>query len=295
MTLKAIKAKIKSVKNLKKITRALEVVSTVKLQKTKDQAENMREYLKDLLFVLSAIWGYIDLFSSSKVENSDKELCILITSDRWLCWNLNSKLLRKFYEETKSKKDNIDVFVVGKKWLEYAVRLGYNVVWSINLKDNFSEENLLPLYTFVEKNLFNYKQGYLYFNYFKNTLVQIPTKINFYPLSEEVFSSFVESLGIENYDKPNIKGKDLLIEPDIETLIKEVKRQIRNYLIYSAILQNKTGEHAARMIAMKNAKDNSEKMIKSLTLSFNKARQAAITKEISEITSAKMAIEEGQN
>ena len=291
MSLKAIKAKIKSVKNLKKITRALEVVSTVKLQRVKDQSEKLKNYLQDLLMIVSFLGEKVDIFEENN-NFADKQLAIVVTSDRWLCWSLNSKLLKKVYENYKDQKGKVDFFVIGKKWLEYLVRMWFNVVGNLRLKDTFEEKDLLPLYSFLNQKFANYWKIDIWFNYFKNTLVQIPVDMQIYPFKKDNFISFLKQIDIDTNVEFKISNKELIIEPDIESVRKEIMRQIRNYMIYSAILQNKTWEHAARMIAMKNAGDNSDKMIKTLTLSFNKARQASITKEISEITSAKMAIEE---
>lgn len=291
MSLKAIKAKIKSVKNLKKITRALEVVSTVKLQRVKDQSEKLKNYLQDLLMIVSFLGEKVDIFEENN-NFADKQLAIVVTSDRWLCWSLNSKLLKKVYENYKDQKGKVDFFVIGKKWLEYLVRMWFNVVGNLRLKDTFEEKDLLPLYSFLNQKFANYWKIDIWFNYFKNTLVQIPVDMQIYPFKKDNFISFLKQIDIDTNLEFKIFNKELIIEPDIESVRKEIMRQIRNYMIYSAILQNKTWEHAARMIAMKNAGDNSDKMIKTLTLSFNKARQASITKEISEITSAKMAIEE---
>ena len=291
MSLKAIKAKIKSVKNLKKITRALEVVSTVKLQRVKDQSEKLKNYLQDLLMIISFLGEKVDIFEENN-NFADKQLAIVVTSDRWLCWSLNSKLLKKVYENYKDQKGKVDFFVIGKKWLEYLVRMWFNVVGNLRLKDTFEEKDLLPLYSFLNQKFANYWKIDIWFNYFKNTLVQIPVDMQIYPFKKDNFISFLKQIDIDTNLEFKIFNKELIIEPDIESVRKEIMRQIRNYMIYSAILQNKTWEHAARMIAMKNAGDNSDKMIKTLTLSFNKARQASITKEISEITSAKMAIEE---
>ena len=112
-----------------------------------------------------------------------------------------------------------------------------------------------------------------------------------FPLSVEEMQTFFAEVGV-TFDGTSVRADaDVLVEPDIETVRTEIKRQIRNYVIMSALVQNKTGEHAARMIAMKSAKDNATGFVKSLTLKYNKERQAAITKEISEIVSAKIAIE----
>ncbi len=291
--MKVIKAKIKSVKNLKKITKALEIVSTVKLQKVKDSTDKLKSYFIDLLFIIETVWDKANIFSPDRVY-SNKSLYILVSTDRWLCWSLNSKLFKKFLDDVENTdKSNIDVFVIGKKWLEFVLRSGFNVVWQLNLSDNFTEEEMIPLFTFLENALENaqYKDVKIYFNFFKNTLVQYPVSLDIYPLEKKNIYDFFKQVNLDYSFSSNIGNKSLIVEPDEETLIKEIKRQIRNYLIMGVVLQNKAWEHASRMIAMKNATDNSQSMIKKLTLSFNKARQAAITQEISEIVSAKMAME----
>lgn len=122
-------------------------------------------------------------------------------------------------------------------------------------------------------------------------MTQIPTSSQLFPITADSFEKLLTELEITYEATAHIGAKELAIEPDIHTYVREVKRQLRNYAIASAVIQNKTGEHAARMIAMKSAKDNAISFVKSLTLSFNKARQGSITQEISEIVSAKIAIE----
>ncbi len=288
--LRAIKTQIKSVWNLKKITRALEVVSTVKLQKLKNQAESLKDYLVDLMTIVSTVGRYHSIFGETTQSVSAKKLVVVISSERGLCWGLNSKLLRKINKECG--KENVEYFVIGKKGLEYFKRVGADIVWSLAVGDNFTEETLLPLFTFFDQALTSneYAEVKLYFNYFKNSMFQIPTSVELFPFRQEAFSQFLEDINVDIVE-PEIGDKDLMIEPDVETYMDELRRQIRNFVIMSAMVQNKTGEHAARMIAMKNAKDNATQFSKSLKLTFNKARQWAITQEISEIVSAKIAIE----
>ncbi len=293
--LKQIKTKIKSVKNLQKITKALEIVSTVKLQKTKGQADALKHYLIDLMAILAQVGEKIDLFDASQEQtskNSEKNLIIVVTSERGLCGGLNSKLLRKVYAETAQSENN-EFFIIGKKWLEFGKRAGRNIVGSLSAGDIYSEEDMLPLFSFFDVALDerSYKEIKLYFNYFKNTMTQLPTQSFLYPITKTSFEKLLKELELSYTISNQMDSKDLLVEPDIATYLKEIKRQIRNYAIASAVIQNKTGEHAARMIAMKSAKDNASGFVKSLTLSYNKARQGSITQEISEIVSAKIAIE----
>jgi F-type H+-transporting ATPase subunit gamma len=290
--LKQIKSKIKSVSNLKKITRALEVVSTVKLQKTKTQAENLKDYLADLLALVASVWG-VDNLLTPPATTSTKTLCIVCSSERGLCGALNTRLFRKVLQDMTGTGTDADVFVLGKKWLEFFKRTKLPIVWALHLGDSYSENNLLPLYALLDEAMQSgkYAEVRLYFNYFKNVITQLPASIQLSPLSAQTFATFCEDVALDYGIALGAPGKELLVEPSRDVYLTELKRQVRNYILASAILQNKTGEHAARMIAMKNAKDNSIAFIKQLTLAYNKARQGAITQEISEIVSAKIAIE----
>ncbi len=291
--LKAIKTKINSIKNLKKITTALEIVSTVKLQKVKAQTEHLKSYFLDLYYILSHIGDPQIIFGQEETNSvADRGLIVLISTDRGLAWALNHKLFKKLFDELRDEWDKLDFFVIGKKWLEFVNRSGGNVVGFLDIPDIIEENHFLPLMEYIYESI---KQGKYYkilsyFNFFKNVVVQIPASLSIYPLDLEAFEDLQSDLSLRLEQKPVIK-KDFLIEPDLPTVIKEFKRQVVNYLIMTSILQNKTWEFASRMLAMKNAKDNSSAMIKDLTLIFNKERQSKITQEVSEIVSAKEAIE----
>jgi F-type H+-transporting ATPase subunit gamma len=294
--LKQIKTKIKSVSNLKKITRALEVVSTVKLQKAKGQAEALKEYLAALLKIITSVGLNLNMFETSDTkpasdEQQTKELAIIVTTERGLCGSINSKLLRKAISDQKWK--TTDWFVIGKKWLEFLKRADQNIVGSLNISDNFKQEELLPLYTFFDVSLSqgNYSSVKIYFNYFKNSIIQIPTSIQVMPFDSIALQIFLDEIGMSFANLEIPAGDTMIIEPNHELLKIELKRQMRNYMINAAVIQNKAWEHASRMIAMKNAKDNATGFVKKLTLNYNKTRQGVITQEISEIVSAKIAIE----
>jgi len=287
---KAIKAKIKSINNIQKITSALEIVSTVKLQKVKQQADNFKHYMNEFLYILDMV-DFSRIFQD-KTQQSGKELLVVVGSEKGLCGALNSKLFKKVYDETKSNKENYDVFAVGKKALEFFTRTGYNIVGVLNLKDNFSEKDLAELRAFLIKSLDDkkYDKITIVFNYFKNTMVQIPTNLQVYPLLRENFEEFAKTIELDvNLDKEY--NQDIIIEPSEEEFYDFVMKKFISDMVYGSVLQNKAWEHASRMIAMKNAKDNSIDLKKTLTISYNKQRQAAVTQEISEIVSAKVAME----
>lgn len=291
--LKQIKAKIKSVSNLKKITRALEIVSTVKLQKVKHQADGLRTFLVYVLKIFSMMWTKEDLFAyDDKNISATQSAMIVVTSERGLCGWLNTKLLRHMLHSVDLK--TTDFFVVGKKWLEFLKRAWANIVGNIVMSDKLLQREVLPMISFFDQAIEQWTYGSisLVFNYFKNSITQIPTTMQIFPATKEHIDVFFHEIQASISVPENLPyEKDMLVEPTIHIVREEIKRQIRNYVIMSALVQNKTGEHAARMIAMKSAKDNATGFVKSLTLKFNKERQSAITKEISEIVSAKIAIE----
>ena len=293
---KKIKSQITSVANIQQITKALEIVATVKLQKVKQQAENYREFMIEFLRIVQVINSKTNIFNKEERKTTGKNLVIVTGTNKWLCWSLNNKLFKQVFSDLKKEKWETEVFCIGKKTLEFFSRTNFNVVGNTEIDDEFSEEDLSDLFNFLKSALTNrkYDNVKIYFNYFKNAITQVPLSLNLFPLNEESFENFTQELGIDIKEMltDEIKNKELTLEPTPYELAKEMRKQLLQHMIYGAILQNKTGEFAARMVAMKNAKDNSNSMIKDLKLSFNKARQWAITQEISEIVGAKMAIED---
>lgn len=246
-----------------------------------------------ILRIFWTISPKVDLFGQEwENTNATRTAVMVVTSERGLCGWLNTKLLRKVIQENDLA--TTDFFVVGKKGLEFLKRVNATIVGHIQVGDAVSSQELLAVYTFFEQAIqkWHYNKVSLYFNFFRNSIIQIPTSIQVFPLSLTEIKMFFDGIELPlAVPWTEHDTTDLLIEPSLEEVRQEVRRQIRNYVILSVLVQNKTGEHAARMIAMKNAKDNATGFVKSLTLKFNKERQAAITKEISEIVSAKIAIE----
>ena len=290
---KAIKAKIKSIWNIKKITSALEIVSTVKLQKVKERAENFKDYMTEFLYILDMVdlWKILWQKEDIKSENS---LIVVVSTEKWLCGSLNSKLFKKIYDETNEDKENIDVLCIWKKALEFFTRMWYNVIWTENLKDNFEEKDLNTIKWVISKSIDEkkYKDIKVYYNYFKNTMTQIPSWLQIFPLEKENFEEFAKIIELDiSSITINEFNWDIIIEPSESDYYEFVYKKFISDMIYGAVLENKAWEHASRMIAMKNAKDNSIDLQKTLTVKYNKQRQAAVTQEISEIVGAKSAME----
>ena len=294
---KLIRGKIKSVGNLQKIIKALEIVSTIKLQKLKSKTNNFKLFMLEFLRVLESLKEHINLFDSHKQQENGKELIVVVSSDKWLCGWINTKLLKHIAQKYQDSdfKQNVDIVAIGKKALEFFVRDGRNVVASVPLKDDFDERDLQSIYVYLRDAIAHKKYSTIkiYFNFFKNIVTQVPLRFKLYPLDQESFASFLKDLDIAADTTLSFKPHtDLVIEPDIEQFKKNLIQELTEMIIYHAALHNKTGEHAARMLAMKNAKDNCIEIIGWLQLVYNKTRQSKITQEISEIVSAKLAIEQ---
>jgi len=294
--IKQLKIKIQSTKNIKKITNAMEVISTIKLQKIKKSADHLREYMNTFLWMLSSINTYTDLFPQPS-STAIRQFAVLVSSEKWLCWSLNTMLFKQFTAEYSDNKDNLDVYVIGKKAKEFCIRSGYTIVWSLSLKDTFVSEDLSDLYKYLNQQQYAwlYKEITIWYNFFKNTMKQIPTGFQIFPLSSEKFAEFMHSLEIVIPTKLKTKTIDshyMKLEPNKETIVAKAYDIMMNVIVYWSVLHNKTGEFASRMLAMKWAKDNATNIISDLTLAYNKARQDAITKEVLEIVSAKAVIED---
>ena len=288
---KAIKAKMKSIWNIQKITSAMEIVSTVKLQKVKDKADSFKKYMVEFLYILDMI-NLSNIFWTNQNISWKKELIIAVSTEKWLCWALNSKLFRKMHSELKDRKQDIEIFCVWKKALEFFSRSWYEVIWVENLKDWFTEADLNNLRSMIWKSIdeWKYSNISIYYNYFKNTMSQLPSSLQVFPLERENFDKFAKDIELE-FKLDDEYNADIIIEPSEEEFYSFVYKKFISDMIYGVILQNKTWEHASRMIAMKWAKDNSIEIKKKLNISYNKQRQAAVTQEISEIVWAKTAME----
>ena len=292
--IKQLKIKITSTKNIKKITSAMEVISTIKLQKVKKSAEHLRDYMNTFLGMLSSVNAYTDIFPQPS-DQAKRKLAILISSEKGLCGSLNTSLFKQFESEYANHKDELDVYVIGKKGREFCARRGYSVVATHSLSDIFWAKDLSELYSFLSQAQKGgkYMEIKVWYNFFKNTMKQIPAGFQLFPLSSEKFAQFMKTLEI-NIPKPE-KARHtnyMKLEPTKQAIVKKAYDIMMNVIVYGAVLHNKTGEFAARMLAMKWAKDNATTIIDDLTLAYNKARQDAITKEVLEIVSAKAVIED---
>ncbi|MCW0447908.1 MULTISPECIES: F0F1 ATP synthase subunit gamma [Xanthomonas] len=281
-----IKSKIKSVQNTRKVTRALEMVSASKIRKAQDRMKTSRPYAQAMKQVIGhlaqASTDYTHPFLVQR-ESVKRVGYIVISSDRGLAGGLNNNLFRKMLGEVRQWQDQgagVDVVTIGQKASVFFRRIKVDMVGSVShLGDLPRVEQLIGvikvmLDAFTEGKL---DRVYLVYNRFVNTMTQKASFDQLLPLPA------AESQ-VAHHDW------DYLYEPDAATVLEHVMTRYIESLVYQAVLENVASEHAARMVAMKAASDNASKLISTLQLVYNKARQAAITQEISEIVGGAAAV-----
>ena len=281
-----IKTKIKSVQNTRKVTRALEMVSASKIRKAQERMKQSRPYARLMRQVIGHIAKanseYVNPFLAERLEVK-RVGYVIVSTDRGLAGGLNSIMFRKILSdmrEWQAKGVEIDVVCVGQKATVFFRRLQVNLIGSVtHLGDRPELANLVGV---IKLMLDGYAEGrvdrvLLCYNDFVNTMSQKPVLDQLLPLPPS------ESLETRH-------DWDYLYEPDAQTVLDHVLRRYVESLVYQALLENIASEHAARMVAMKSASDNATKLIGALNLKYNKARQAAITQEISEIVGGAAAV-----
>ncbi len=281
-----IKTKIKSVQNTRKVTRALEMVSASKIRKAQDKMRASRPYarlMKQVIgHVAKANTDYVHPFMVKR-EEVKRVGFLIVSTDRGLCGGLNSQLFRKLLIEMRdwqAKGVECDVVCIGQKAATFFRRLNVGLLGTVtHLGEEPQVEQLIGV---IKVMLDGYRDGkidrvFLCYNDFINTMAQKPAIDALMPLpaSDDLESSH---------------GWDYLYEPDAKSVLDEVMTRYVESLVYQAVLENLASEHAARMVAMKSASDNANKLIDDLNLIYNKARQAAITQEISEIVGGAAAV-----
>jgi len=282
---KEIRNKIKSVENTRKITKAMEMVAASKMRKAQDRMRAARPYGEKIRRVAGNLSHALTEYRHPFLVNREQAAVgmILITSDKGLCGGLNSNLLRLAVtkmKEFESKGNKIQATCIGNKGLGFMQRAGAKVVSHVTaLGDTPHLEKLIGP---VKVQLDAYMNGeidalYIGYTRFINTMKQEPVFEQLLPLSGEAVGS--------------AKTKwDYVYEPDAKAVIDDLLIRYVEALIYQAVAENMASEQSARMVAMKSASDNAKTVIGDLKLVYNKARQAAITKELSEIVSGAAAV-----
>ncbi len=286
-----IRRRIKSVKNTAQITKAMQMVASAKMRRAQQAALAGRPYATLMNEVLAAATAGAGEFTHPLMEKRavvKKRALILITTDKGLCGALNTNLLR---EAAKWDKDTTVFICAGKKGAQWAGRLKRELAAEFTYKDTpqFAEARAISKFA---QDLFLSGQvdvvDVVYTN-FINTLVQKPEQRQLLPLGEiKALEAGLE--GESQGEKLGEATREYLFEPVAATVLGNLLPHYLNYQVFQFLQEAKASEQSARMVAMKNATDNAKQIIKDLTLEYNKLRQANITKELLEITTAQMAM-----
>ncbi|SCW58187.1 F-type H+-transporting ATPase subunit gamma [Paenibacillus tianmuensis] len=273
--MREIKRAIRSKQNMKQITKAMEMVSASKLRRAQIAAESARPYADKLKEVVGSIAAGTKGVKHPMLETREvkKTGYLVITSDRGLAGGYNANVLRKVMAEIREKHNSpaeYSIFVIGRKGRDFFKKLNVPLLEEVTgLSDSPTFADIKSIAAAAVANFENrsYDQLFLVYNQFKNAMTQIPTIKRLLPM-EDVS---VETTAAYEY------------EPSAEGVLEVLLPKYAETLIYSAVLDGKASEFGARMTAMSSATKNATKMINELTLSYNRARQASITQEISEI------------
>jgi len=283
---KEIKQKIGSIKNTQKITSAMEMVAASKMRKAQDRMAASRPYAEKIRSVVGHMANATSEYRHAYLQEREVKRVgyIVVTSDRGLCGGLNTNLLRSLVKDMQ-KFDNenveVDICAIGQKGVSFFKSFGGNVVAAKTQLGDVPEAADLIGAVKVMLDAFdngNIDRLYLAGNDFVNTMTQRPVVRQLLPLAAD--EDGASSQG----------GWDYIYEPDAERLLTDILIRYIESQVYQAVVENTACEMAARMLAMKNATDNAGDIIKELNTLYNKARQAAITQEISEIVGGAAAV-----
>ena len=295
--LRDIRRRIKSVKNTAQITRAMQLVAAAKMKKAQDQALAGRAYADQLNQVLVNLTATSEDAAHPLLEKREgtKTLMLVISTDKGLCGGLNTNLMKKVLAESS---ENTDFITVGRKLRMQLVNLGKELKADFEVKDPVPFTEARPIAKYLTDVFLSgeYDVIQVAFNNFVSTMVQDPHVAQLLPIDADTVGEKQDYEGVGNdeigeTDKAAALEKDYLFEPSAEGVLDTLLPLYVNYQIYQMLVESRASEHSARMVSMKSATDNAKKMIDELTLQYNKARQAAITAELLEITTAMKAME----
>lgn len=288
-----IRNKIKSVKNTQKITRAMEMVAASKMRKAQERMKKARPYGEKIRNVAAHMsranteYRHPFLIARDTVKRIG---IIVVTSDKGLCGGLNTNVLRRALNQMKAwqaEGEQIEVCCIGNKGLGFMSRLGANISSQVvGLGDAPDITRLIGAVKVVLDGYTHdqFDRVYIFYNRFINTMKQEPVMEQLLPLTDERMLSNAQDNG-----KPKATW-DYIYEPEAKPVIDDIMVRYVEALIYQAVAENMASEQSARMVAMKAASDNAGNVIDELTLIYNKSRQAAITKELSEIVGGAAAV-----
>jgi F-type H+-transporting ATPase subunit gamma len=298
MSLKSVKTKIKSIDKTRQVTRAMEAVSAVKMRKSQMSAISVRPYALSALKILQSISGAIETVNHplTTPRPVKKTLLVLVSADKGLAGSYGSLLLKnayRFITEKNLTQENTVLICIGKKAYEHFTKRGWTILnhyerWG----DNVSYDAVEPLALQVKESYLTheYDQAFIVYTNFISTLKQAVYARQLLPVTYDGVDAVVRGITPERgkfsemgADLNKTPTKEYSFEPSSEEIVSELIPVLFNIQIYHSVLEANASEHSARMLAMKNASDNAKEISRGLKLHFNKVRQAAITREVSEI------------
>jgi F-type H+-transporting ATPase subunit gamma len=286
-----IRRRIKSVKNTRQITKAMELVAASKMKKAQQAALAGRPYAELMARMLAALADRVEeahhpFLTTREVKTRG---IILVTSDKGLAGPLNANLFKLVTEIKTPAK----YAVIGRKGAQFIARTHRNLLADFSVSDRVAFAEVKVVAEFMVK---QFLEGVvdtveILWPRFRNTLVQVPTLLPLLPLTsvKDVIADLQSDAGAGATTNLNAVEQQMIFEPDPETVLNALLPLYINREIHQQVLDAKASEHSARMVAMKTAKDNATKLLGDLTLEYNKARQAAITQEILEIAAAQFS------
>tara|TARA_Y100000994_G_scaffold92728_1_gene76564 strand:+ start:2216 stop:3070 length:855 start_codon:yes stop_codon:yes gene_type:complete len=281
--LKDIRDRIKSVKSIQKVTKAMKMVAAAKMRRAQENMEKARPYNHRLVEIIQHLLPSVErsMLPLLEIREVKRIAYVVVTSDRGLAGSFNSSILRKAHNDIDEfGKQNVDIFCIGKKAKDYFKSRKYNIIESYS--DFWSDLNFnqsMKIGSTIINHFLDLSVDEIRVTY--NEFVNVATQAT---VSEKL-------LPIELNDD-ELSDTDFLYEPSKDKIVKSLIPRYLNAQVWKYLLESYASEQAARMVAMENATTNSEDMIKNLTLEFNKARQAAITTEMLEIVSGAEALKE---
>ncbi|MBR6797537.1 MAG: ATP synthase F1 subunit gamma [Opitutales bacterium] len=292
--LREIRNRIRSVTNTGQITRAMQLVASSKMRRAQDAATSGRPYAVLLSRILATALRGLDLsgdFSHPLMQERPVKTrgIVVIATDKGLCGGLNSNLFR-FLNKNVPAGTPAKFFTVGKKATQFVARSKRDLVADFSVSDRVNFSEVRPIGEFLIK---EYLAGTIdtieiVLSQFKNTIVQVPTMATLVPLGnlEERMQAQFAAQGKKEEFKLLEDDREMSFAPDARTILEGLPALFFKQSLYQAILEAKASEQSARMVAMKAATDNAKNLVDSLSLEYNKARQAAITNEINELAAS---------
>ena len=275
-----LRRRIKSVKNTSQITKAMQMVAAAKMRKAQAAALAGRPYQETLSRVLAAVRGRVDSASHQllAVRPVKQELIVIFSTDKGLCGPLNTNLFR---ELPRSGAEKTSFVVSGRKAAQYLTRTKRTLIADFELKDPIVFSEVRPIARFISDKFISGEvdQVRVLYPKFVNTLTQQSVLRTLLPIP-------VEELAVGG-EQPT---GEAIFEPDVNSVLDAILPHYVSFQLFQMALNARASEHSARMVAMKTATDNAKQLIKDLTLEYNKVRQANITTELLEITTAQLAV-----